>query len=80
MLAPVQPNGDKYEGEWVAGLKQGGGTQWVRRDGKLRKLYTGDWVAGKPHVRGPLCCDAFIYSLRVVLGVVCFHLPYCDCV
>ena len=51
VCARAQPNGDKYEGEWVGGLKHGGGTQWVRRDGKLRKLYTGDWVAGKQHVR-----------------------------
>ncbi len=46
----MQPNGDKYEGEWLAGVKHGRGTQWVRRDGKLRKLYTGDWFNGKMHV------------------------------
>ena len=47
----------KYEGEWLDNQKHGRGTQWVRRDGKLRKQYTGDWVHGTKQVVGcvPFC-------------------------
>jgi hypothetical protein len=47
---PWQPNGEKYEGEWLDNKRHGRGTQWVRRDGKLRKQYTGDWVMGQREV------------------------------
>ena len=46
----TQADGTKYEGEWLDNQRHGRGTQWVRRDGKLRKQYTGDWVMGKREV------------------------------
>jgi hypothetical protein len=48
---PQQAGGSKYEGEWLGDKRHGRGTQWVRRDGKLRKQYTGDWEMDKKHVR-----------------------------
>jgi len=47
-------NGEKYEGGWVHGKRQGKGTHWVKRSsgGKLRKLYTGDWVDNRMHGLG----------------------------
>lgn len=47
----VWPNGNKYEGEWRQGRKHGKGTFWVKRGGKLSKLYTGDWHGDEKHVR-----------------------------
>jgi hypothetical protein len=38
------PNGNKYEGEWAGGLREGRGTMWIKgKDGKLRKVYSGNW-------------------------------------
>ena len=36
----------KYEGEWRNGKPHGKGSLWKNIDGRLRKCYAGDWVAG----------------------------------
>eukprot|EP00455_Lapot_gusevi_P045060 TRINITY_DN5725_c0_g4_i2.p1 TRINITY_DN5725_c0_g4~~TRINITY_DN5725_c0_g4_i2.p1 ORF type:complete len:452 (-),score=55.59 TRINITY_DN5725_c0_g4_i2:81-1436(-) len=41
----VWPNGNKYEGQWVAGRREGRGTFWIFDGAKLKKQYHGCWVA-----------------------------------
>lgn len=46
--------GGKYEGEWQADKRHGRGTQWEKFNGKLRKVYTGDWKNNKRDVSSSL--------------------------
>ena len=49
-------NGDKYEGMWKDNLRHGSGTLWIltKKNGILRKLYTGDWARDKMEGRGTM--------------------------
>lgn len=52
----VFPTGEKYEGNWAHGMRDGEGTLWVpiakgNKD-KLRKLYVGGFKCDKRHGRG----------------------------
>lgn len=54
----VFENGDKYEGGWLAGKREGQGTLWVLDEKKnLRRRYTGDWVNDKKEGRGTMFYD-----------------------
>lgn len=44
------PDGMRYEGEFRANKRHGKGTLLIKRGGKYRKKYTGDWVDNKRHV------------------------------
>lgn len=46
-LEPEKGSG-RYVGEWVNGVRQGRGVRYFR-DGSL---YTGQWLAGRPHGQG----------------------------
>ncbi len=49
----TQSNGNKYEGEWSAGMRHGHGTQWVAGPGRaLVKLYSGWWASNKREASG----------------------------
>lgn len=50
----VFPSGEKYEGQWGDGLRNGEGTLWVPTGSarRLRKLYVGGWKDDKRHGRG----------------------------
>jgi hypothetical protein len=52
----IYKNGDKYEGDWAAGLRQGLGTLWIYVDGKFVVRYNGMWHKDRPSVcaRHPL--------------------------
>ena len=46
-------NGKRYVGGWAEGKRAGIGTLWVRgKDGKLRKIYSGQWENDQQHGRG----------------------------
>lgn len=45
-------NGNRYVGAWAEGKRNGMGTLWVKRDGKLRKQYAGQWHNDQQHGRG----------------------------
>lgn len=48
-------NGDKYEGEWKAGKRDGQGTMWVNAgNGRYAVEYSGGWKDGKTHGFGVL--------------------------
>jgi len=50
----VYPNGEKYEGQFGQGLRNGEGTLWVPvgKALKLRKNYVGGWKDDKQHGKG----------------------------
>lgn len=43
----VYRSGNRYEGEWADGRREGHGTLFVRRGEKLAKVYAGGWAADK---------------------------------
>jgi hypothetical protein len=45
-------NGSRYVGAWSEGKRNGMGTLWVMRKGKLRKQYAGQWSNNQQHGRG----------------------------
>ncbi|MCO5574424.1 hypothetical protein L7F22_028209, partial [Adiantum nelumboides] len=45
-------SGDRYEGQWRNGKKEGQGTFWVAVDGKYKASYRGAWKGGKWHGKG----------------------------
>ena len=52
----IYGNGDKYEGMWSENMRHGSGTLWIltKKNGILRKLYTGDWSGDKMEGRGTM--------------------------
>jgi len=48
----IWQNGNKYEGDWKDGLRDGHGVFWVKDGKKLRKLYAGNWKRGLKHGKG----------------------------
>jgi hypothetical protein len=78
-----QAGGSKYEGEWMGDKRHGRGTQWVRRDGKLRKQYTGDWVMGRKQVCAARTLEeglGYCHLLKCVCLCLCLCVFVCVCV
>lgn len=48
----VYRDGNRYEGEWKNGKKEGQGTFWVAKEGRYNAMYRGTWKSGKWHVSG----------------------------
>ncbi len=73
-------NGNKYEGEWAEGLREGRGVMWIKgKDGKLRKVYSGNWKKDVKDVRRALLlciavgCVASLCTRRYPwLGYSCY--------